>query len=107
MNKTALKIISKIIEQLPTIIFVAAIEMRRVSGSDLILSNTHEVDGIPVNPEKTYRMRMPVQRDIDHKRRMKEIYKKRGKVGLITYLRPYIKPEKFGEVQIYIMNNIP
>lgn len=106
MNKTALKFISKLSKQLPTIMFTAAIEMRRVSGSDLIQSNTYEVDGIPVDSEKTYRMRMPVQRDIDHKRRMKEIYKKRGKVGLITYLRPYIKPEKFGEVQVYIMNNL-
>lgn len=107
MNKKALKIIGKISNELPLQLFTAAIENRRVSGEDVIQANTKEIDGKPVDPKGTYTMRLPVKREIDHKGRMKKIYKKRGKVGLITYLRPYVIPEKFGEVQVFIMKNIP
>ena len=107
MNKTALKIINNISKELPVQMFTAAIERRRLSGADAILANQKEIGGKPVDPEGNYIMKMPVRRNIDHKLRMKRIYKKRGKVGLITYLKPYVQPAKFGEVQVFIMKNIP
>lgn len=107
MNKTALKVISNISKQMPVILFDAAIERRKTKGEDLLLGGVKEVEGQPVDPEKEYYMTLPVRRTIDHKMRMKNAYSRAGKFGLITYLKPYVKPDKFGEVQVFIMKSIP
>jgi hypothetical protein len=106
MNKQALRFIDKLSGNPPVIMFDAAIERRRTLGADLLLGNVKEVEGKPVDPKKEYLMKLPVRREMDHKMRLKNAYKKAGKVGLITYLRPFIKPEKFGEVQVYIMKSL-
>lgn len=107
MNKTALHHIDRFAKALPVLMHTAAFYQQKISGADLLLAGTKEVEGTEVLPEKDYYMKVPVNREIDHKARMKNAYKKRGKDGLISYLRPYIKPEKFGEVQVFIMKAIP
>jgi hypothetical protein len=103
MNKTTLKIISKISEQLPMQLYNSKC-LAKISGEDAILAGTLEINGEPTDPEKEYVVNNILQRDVDHKSRMKKIFNKRGKVGLITYLRPFFKREKFGPIQVVIMN---
>ena len=106
MNKRALKIISDISKKLPSTLYNSIYKVK-CSGSDALLSGQTKIDGLPINPKGSYVMNNTLQREIDHKSRMKRIYKKRGKIGLMTYLKPYCIPEKFGAVQVFIMNNIP
>jgi hypothetical protein len=106
MNKRALKIISNISKQLPMQLYNSKC-LVKISGEDAILSGNLEINGEPTDPEKDYILNSILQRDVDHKSRMKKIFNKRGKVGLITYLKPFIIPEKFGSVQVFIMNNVP
>ena len=106
MNKKALKIISKISNQLPVQLYNTKYRVK-CSGEDVILAGTDEIEGKKIDPKKDYILNSILQRGVDHKSRMKKIYNKRGKIGLITYLKPYVIKEKFGRVQVFIMNNIP
>jgi hypothetical protein len=107
MNKTALKHIDKIAKKLPQKFFTAAMQPKKISGKDAILAGHKLIDDKPIDPEAVYILKIPVNREVDHKLRMKKIYKRRGKIGIITYLRPFVKKESFGKVQVFIMNNIP
>ncbi len=107
MNKKALQIISKFSQELPAIQYTAAIYNSKISGTDVLLAGTKQINGEDVDTEKQYSCKTPLIRDIDHKKRMKRIYNKRGKIGLITYLKPFCKKDQFGRVQVFIMNSIP
>ena len=95
MNKKTLKIISDIAEKMPPKQYMAAHENQRITGSEVLLSGIKEIKGHPIDPEKHYNLKVPVIRMVDHKSRMKKIYKNRGKTGIITYLRSFIQPNQF------------
>jgi hypothetical protein len=65
----------------------------KVSGEDVLLSNTNEINGEEVDPEKEYLMNIPRYHSVNHKRRMKRAFKTNGLDGLISYLKKYTKPE--------------
>jgi hypothetical protein len=105
MNKINLKIISKLSDQLPLQLYNSKYRVK-ISGEDVILSGQTKIEGNEIDLKKEYILNNVLQREVDHKQRMKKAYNKRGKAGLITYLKPFCKKEKFGSVQVFIMNNM-
>lgn len=106
MNKTALKCIDAMSGSLPMQFYYFNEEVK-VSGEDALLSGHKKIKGKEINPEEDYLLTMPVKRSINHKLRMKRIYEKRGKIGLITYMEPLLKKEMFAKVEIFINKNVP
>jgi hypothetical protein len=106
MKKKQLKVLGLIAEKLPRVTYLASMERAEWTGEDALLAGTEEIDGKPVDPEKTYQVRVPLVRDWDHKRRMKEAYKREGRMGVIKYCRPFVRPDSFGKFQVLIMNNL-
>lgn len=101
MNKRHLKIINEIANVLPKTQY-AAKDRRLVKGEDLILANQTEIDGEPVDPDKEYLMHLPMTIQVNHTNRIKKAFKRHGRAGVIQYVRPFIKPEMFGQVQLRI-----
>ena len=60
-------------------------EMHTVLGSELLYQGETEIDGKPIDPKKVYKQKMPVILAVNHTRRMKNIFKKFGNEGLLTY----------------------
>lgn len=51
-------------------------EMVEISGEDVLLSGTEEIEGQPVDPEKKYLVSMPAVYEMNHMRRLKKLLKK-------------------------------
>ena len=90
MKKSQLKLIGIIAKNLPTQQIETPLNVI-VSGEDAILAGTNEIKGEEVNSEKDYICGSALIRDINHKLRLKRAYKIRGKSGLISYCRQYMK----------------
>lgn len=103
MNKRELKIIDGISKQLPEIQFVASYDKSKISGEDLLLAGY--TNDKSIDPAKYYFIDVPTIRTVDHKLRLKRIYRSRGKKGIITYCKKYVQPEKLGIFQHTIMTN--
>lgn len=97
MNKNTLKSITAIAENLAITMYTVK-DRVEISGKDLLLGDTKEVEGEPVDPDKTYIMEMPMQIASNHKRRMKRAYKRGGVEGVINYLKPFTPSEKHEEL---------
>lgn len=69
----------------------ATYESQEITGEDLLLTDTKEVDGKPIEPDKTYSFKSPVIHEKNHYRRLKRAYIKRGKEGIKAYLKIYMK----------------
>jgi hypothetical protein len=74
-------------------------ERVEISGEDLLLSGTSEVDGKTVDAEKTYLMKSPVILEGEHYRRLKRRFIKSGTQGIVDYLSLYVK-DKEGLIKI-------
>ena len=74
-------------------------ERVEISGEDLLLSGTSEVDGKPVEEGKTYWMKSPVILEGEHYRRLKRRFISRGSQGIVDYLSLYVK-DKEGLIKI-------
>lgn len=106
MNKKALKFISQLSDLLPLQLYNSNYTVK-CSGEDALLSGHTEIDGEVIIPEKDYVLNNTLQKDVSHKRRLKRVYAKRGKAGLITYLKPLCIPERFNNVHEFIINYCP
>jgi len=63
-------------------------EIHLVKGAEILSWGTiTQIDGVPINPDKTYRWHYPVITAANHFRRMKERYKKNGIEGIENYLQ--------------------
>ena len=107
MKKAILKRLNEIAKNLPNETFLASYEPIEITGHDCILAGTNEINGFPVDPDKQYLVKVPLIREVDHIRRLKEAYKAQGRAGVIHYCRPYVKPDLFGKFQINIMRFLP
>lgn len=105
MNKTALKYVSELSKHCPTILEQSCVEKSWWTGSDLLLSGVQNQQNL--KPDELYPVPYPVLREVNHKIRLKKQYKRHGKNGIINYLKPFIQVDKFANVQVFIMNNIP
>lgn len=86
MDKFIENIIKELVPQLPVVMEYST-EEHIVDGSELIAQGhmEHE-DGRMVHPGMKYKQNMPVMMAINHKRRIKESYKKQGKQGILSYI---------------------
>ncbi len=92
LNKKVVKAIRELADSLPQQRYTVP-DSTLVSGADLILANTTEIDGVPVDPEKLYDYHLPRYHEVNHKRRLKRAFNSRGKKGVIDYCGPFIPPE--------------
>jgi hypothetical protein len=106
MNKELLKQINMIARNLPTMAYTAMMYPSKITGEDVLLAGTKEIDGEEVDILKEYIIKTPLIRDVDHVKRLKEAYKRNRRAGVIAYLKPYVAPENFGKMQVYIMTKM-
>ena len=70
------KLIKQIAERL-LVVMEQTMEVHRLKGSEILEWGTvKEIDGQPIDPEKTYRYNMPVKIAVNHYRRLKRAWKK-------------------------------
>lgn len=75
-----------------------SVEKHKVLGSEILSWNTiEEIDGQPIDPERSYTWRYPVIFPANHKRRLKNRYKKNGIPGVQQYLEWIISLQKEGD----------
>lgn len=60
-------------------------EVHKVLGAELIAQGQTEIDGVAVVPGLYYIQRMPVILEVNHARRMRQIFKRYGNEGLLAY----------------------
>ena len=91
-KKSSLKKIQRLCKNLPSIEKTIR-EYHIVKGDQLITEwgGNELPDGSIINPEKTYRVPMPVITEINHKRNIKKLYGKGGKVATVMYIDAVIK----------------
>jgi hypothetical protein len=91
MKKKIAKQLEQIAGTMP-LIMMNTCERHYVKGSELIEEMRPEIEGKKVDPETLYVDRLPVQMAINHKRRMKKMFKKfkgEGVQGYIDAVRDY------------------
>jgi hypothetical protein len=86
-KKSSLKKILRLCKNLPSIPKTIH-EYHIVKGVDLIAEyGTNEMpNGDIINPDKTYKVPMPVITEINHKKNIKYIYSKGGAKGTTVYI---------------------
>ncbi len=86
-KKSSLKKILRICKTLPSIEKMTQ-EYHIVKGTDLITDyGTNKMpDGTVLMPEKTYKVKMPVITEINHKKNIKDIYSKGGGLAVSIYI---------------------
>lgn len=86
VTKTIEPLLDRLAELLPKVT-VGSNEKHYVKGSEILEWGTvTEIDGNPIDPEKTYLWRYPVITYANHFRRLKNSYKKKGIPGVQEYL---------------------
>ena len=66
---------------------VSTYEVHKTKGSEILSWNTiTEIDGKPIEPERTYDYRYPVIMPANHHRRLRRRYKSKGIPGVRNYL---------------------
>lgn len=85
MKKAIVKQIAAISEKLP-IVMRHSYERHLVTGQELLDSERTEVAGKPIDPNAKYIDPFPVQIAINHKRAMKNLYKKHKAAGVNGYI---------------------
>lgn len=103
MKKEHKKVIKELANILPKQMYEFKGRIKCI-GSDVLLANTKEIDGIEVDPEKEYILTMPFRNEVNHYLRIKRAFKNHGRAGVIKYCRPFINPEHFGKFQVSIFN---
>jgi hypothetical protein len=96
--KKSLTIISVIAETMQSDSY-AFYEKQTISGEDVLLTNTHELNGQQVVKEKDYQISVPVFNQVNHKRRLKRAYESDGLEGLMNYCKKYLKEERVKELE--------
>jgi hypothetical protein len=61
-------------------------EFHFCKGEELIADDITEIDGIKVDPERKYRVPMPVNIARNHFRRLKRAFIKKGAPGVARYI---------------------
>lgn len=91
-KKSSLKKVLRLCRNLPSIEKLIH-EYHIVKGSDLIAEyGTNELpDGTIIDPDKTYKVPMPVITEINHKKNIKYIYGKGGVKGTAIYIDAVIE----------------
>ena len=72
-------------------------ETVEISGEDLLLAGTKEVEGKEVIAEKVYYMKSPVYREENHYRRMKRAFISRGSKGVEGYIKAFMKSPEYAD----------
>lgn len=66
----------------------------RMKGSELLLTGVKEVEGKPIEKEKTYLIHNPLLQEKNHKRRLIRAYRKSGFEGVERYLARYVAKDR-------------
>lgn len=98
ITKKDRKLIKKLAEQLP-FQQIGNHEIVAISGYDLLLADHTEVEGEPIEKDKTYYLKNPVYRQIRHDKRMLTHFKNFGLTGLINYVKKFVEPTKQKEAE--------
>ncbi len=97
LTKTISDLLSHLARLLPQV-QCHSVEKHQVKGSEILSWNTiEEIDDEPIDPERIYTWRYPVIFPANHKRRLKNRYKKKGIPGVQQYLEWIISLQKEGE----------
>ena len=80
--------------------------LQKITGQDVILSGHKEIEGKEIELNKDYIMSMPFSNTANHKNRLKSVFRRNGISGVIKYMKPYVKKEKFGEVQVTLFKSL-
>jgi hypothetical protein len=87
MKKKIAKQLGQIAETLPTVTMLTH-EKHLMKGEDMIINGQTELkDGKPIIAGKAYINPMPVIMEVNHKRRMKKLYKKFGPGVIPNYIK--------------------
>lgn len=90
MGKAAkIKAMRKVARQLPVLNKTIAVG-QRVLGKELIYEGIEEVEGKAVVGDKNYRRMIPMEVELNHERKMKELYNKFGLQAVINYANAVI-----------------
>lgn len=84
MKKHIAKQLNQVAATMPTVM-EWSMESEEVEGSWLIHSPI--ADSQPIDPNKTYRILLPVLRGVDHKQQVKDAYKRGGLEAVKQYHR--------------------
>jgi hypothetical protein len=90
MDKATQRKIMVIAEMLPADNYSTVIK-EEIKGEDLLLCGQTEVEGKPIDPEKTYLFNNAFIHQMNHYRRLKRSFLRNGLNGIKNYLRPYSK----------------
>lgn len=82
-----MKQIRKLAATFPTVMR-DTVEYHYMTGKQLKEElDVHQIDGISVKDEETYRYKFPVKIAINHNRKLKRMYDKHGLVGMVAYAK--------------------
>lgn len=86
-KKAKLKKIRKLASQLPVIPTQRVVGYYITGAEILTTSDQTEVDGKPIDPEAVYKKKEIQETVVNHHRRMKALYNKKGEAGVLAYVR--------------------
>ena len=74
-------------------------EKTYISGKELRLTGYKDVDGQPIDDEKTYALPVPVRKKVDHRHKLRLAHLAEGMQGVYNYLGAYLKPEDLTKIR--------
>lgn len=75
-----------------------------ISGKELRLTGYKDVNGQPIEDDKTYELPVPVLKKVDHRHKMRIAHLAEGMQGLYNYLGSYLKPEDLTKIRHTFMH---
>jgi archaellin len=80
-------------------------EQQTISGLDLYLTGTKEVDGVDLDLNKTYIINVPVAHRVNHEQRMATAYKANGKEGVFNYISKFLEAKHINQLRYEIFSS--
>jgi hypothetical protein len=94
MPDRMLKELKQTAAKMPNTMYMV-LEPQEISGADLLLAGTEKVEGVAVDPEKTYHMKVPAFYPVNHLRQMKNIFyevaPEKGEEAAVRFIKNYIE----------------
>lgn len=93
INKKVQKQLRRLADQLP-LVGIRSPQLQEITGEDLKLTgipkNFH-LKASDIKDDAIYKIKVPLEREVNHYKRMKELYKKKGGEAVIEYMEKIMK----------------
>jgi hypothetical protein len=94
MPDRMLKELKQTAAKMPNTMYMV-LEPQEITGADLLLAGRENLDGVAVDPEKTYHMKVPAFYPVNHLRKMKNIFyevaPEKGEEAAVRFIKNYIE----------------